>query len=82
MNITVYSKPRCPQCTATINKLCSLGIPYTYKDISQDEAAASESEQIAQKNGIRSMPIVLAGDYIWGGFDPDKLDRLATALAR
>ena len=36
MSITVYSKPRCPQCDATYRALDKQGISYEKIDVTQD----------------------------------------------
>ena len=37
--ITVYTKPNCPQCGATIRALHKLGIPHTTVDITENSDA-------------------------------------------
>lgn len=39
MTITVYSKPRCPQCDATYRALDKQGVDYTTIDVTQDAAS-------------------------------------------
>lgn len=68
----VYTKPNCPQCTATIRHLERIGIAYDTAPIDDDvlkQAAAA---------GISAAPIVLVeGKAVWGGYRPDAIDRLA-----
>ena len=37
MSITVYSKPRCPQCDATYRKLKKMGVAHESVDVTKDE---------------------------------------------
>jgi len=71
MTATVYTKPNCPQCTATKKHLTKLGIEVNELPI--DEAVLLR----ASAAGILSAPIVEAiGFAPWGGYRPDKLDAL------
>lgn len=73
MNIVVYSTPNCFGCDATKRKLQSLGLEFDTKDITKDPAAREEVLAM----GYRAMPVVVAGDKNWTGFDPDALEALA-----
>lgn len=73
MNITVYSKPACVQCTATTRALDRKGIDYTVVDISIDEEAYAR----VQDMGYRQVPVVVAGDQHWAGFRPDMISGLS-----
>jgi glutaredoxin-like protein NrdH len=53
-NVTVYSKPNCPQCTQTKKKLEQKGIAFEVIDISQDKKAA----QTVNDLGYRQVPVV------------------------
>lgn len=71
MTATVYTKPNCPQCTATKKHLTKLGIEVIELPI--DEAVLLR----ASAAGILSAPIVEAVGFApWGGYRPDKLDAL------
>lgn len=73
MAVTVYSKPRCPQCTATTRTLDRHGIPYTVVDVSSD----AEALGFVQGLGYRQVPVVVAGtDHHWTGFRPDLIAEL------
>lgn len=71
-NVTVYSKPNCPQCTQTKKKLEQKGITFEVIDISQDKKAA----QTVNDLGYRQVPVVVSGEKHWSGFRPDLLSAL------
>lgn len=89
-DITVYSKPRCPQCDATARLLNRMGAPYTKVDVTEDDVAYAFVKQL----GYQQVPVVVVrdrhantgdderGDNIvehWSGFNPDRVKRAATA---
>ena len=74
--ITVYSKPNCPQCTATYRKLKSLDLPHESVDVTQDAAALAFIRAL----GYQQAPVVVVreGAQIrghWSGFRPDLLKK-------
>lgn len=77
LSITVYSKPRCPQCTATQRKLNGLGAPYESVDVSEDPEALS----FIQSLGYSQAPVVVVKDgegaivKHWSGFRPDMIKK-------
>lgn len=73
MNITVYSKPACVQCTATTRALDRQGIAYSIVDVSQDNNAY----ELVQGLGYRQVPVVIAGEQHWAGFRPDMINSLS-----
>ncbi len=73
MNITVYSKPACVQCTATTRALDRQGIEYEIVDISID----FDAFHLVQDLGYRQVPVVVAGERHWSGFRPDMISALA-----
>ncbi|OAN13278.1 NrdH-redoxin [Photobacterium jeanii] len=72
MDIIVYSKPACVQCTATQRALESKGIQYRYIDLSTDSAAQEHVLSL----GYRQAPVVVAGKDHWSGFRPDLINRI------
>lgn len=72
MNITVYSKPACVQCTATTRALDRQGMEYDVVDVSADIAAF----ELVQNLGYRQVPVVIAGERHWAGFRPDMISAL------
>ncbi len=73
MNVTVYSKPACVQCTATTRALDAKGIAYKLVDLSEDAAALAQVTEL----GYRQAPVVIAGTMHWAGFRPDMIGRLS-----
>lgn len=87
-DITVYSKPRCPQCDATARLLNRMGAPYTKVDVTEDDVAYAFVKQL----GYQQVPVVVVRDLHvegdgrdgnivehWSGFNPDRVKRAATA---
>lgn len=78
MTVTVYHKPHCVQCEATMRQLVDRGVAFTAVDLSQDEAAL----QLVTGAGYRTAPVVAVnGQIAWAGFRPDLIDALATGEA-
>ncbi len=73
MNVTVYSKPACVQCTATTRALDRQGVPYEIVDISAD----AEAFDLVTGLGYRQAPVVVAGETHWAGFRPDLISALS-----
>lgn len=75
--ITVYSKPNCPQCTATYRKLKSLNAEYLSVDVTQDPEALS----LIRSLGYSQAPVVVVRDARgtttkhWSGFRPDMIKK-------
>ena len=76
LSITVYSKPRCPQCVATYRKLNGLGAPHESVDV-------SEALSFIQSLGYSQAPVVVVKDgkgaivRHWSGFRPDLIKKEA-----
>lgn len=69
--ITLYSKPACPQCTATKKKLGKLGIEYI-------EIDAREHVDELKAAGHLGAPVVVVSNEggvveAWSGYRPDRL---------
>ncbi|WVT76062.1 glutaredoxin-like protein NrdH (plasmid) [Sinorhizobium chiapasense] len=73
MNVTVYSKPACVQCTATYRALDRQGVSYEVIDISVDQDALETVKGL----GYMQLPVVVAGPEHWAGFRPDKISTLS-----
>jgi len=73
MTVTIFSKSACVQCSATYRELDRLGIAYTVLDVEQDNAAREQMIDL----GYRQLPVVMAGDAHWSGFQPDRLRALS-----
>lgn len=77
MAITVFSKPACVQCNATVRALDKKGIVYDVVDMSQDMEALEQVRSM----GYMQAPVVMAGDDHWSGFRPDKIAELENSTA-
>ena len=73
LTITVYSKPACPQCTATYRALDKLGAEYTVVDISAD---ADARDYVMALGHLQAPVVVVDGDH-WSGYRPDRIAALA-----
>lgn len=74
--VTVYSKPRCPQCDMTKGHLARNGITYTEVDVTISDAAL---EYVTDELGYSAAPVVVDNDdeqNHWYGFRPDKIEAL------
>lgn len=67
--ITVYSKPGCVQCQATMRKLDKRGAAYEVRDVTQDERAYQRVREL----GYQQVPVVETGEQHWSGFRPDRI---------
>lgn len=72
MIVTVYARPGCPPCDATIRTLEKLGLAYVKLDIDADTKALEACKTF----GYGSTPVVVAGDQNWSGFRPDRIKAL------
>lgn len=70
--ITLFSKPGCSQCVTTVRYLERLGLPYDYRDVTEDP----EAHAAVQALGYLGLPVVVAGDMHWSGFRHSSLKRL------
>lgn len=73
MTITVFSKPACVQCDATIRTLDKHGLDYEVVDISADDEALESVKAL----GYQQAPVVFVDGEHWSGFRPDRLKALA-----
>lgn len=79
MQVEVYSKPNCGQCTATKKWLSRDGVKYSELDMTEQILAYGKSI------GAMSAPIVIVRNDegvitdAWGGFKPSNLKDLASA---
>lgn len=69
--LTVYTKPGCGPCKATIRHMTRHGIPHTVVDITKDKLA----EATILGLGYVSAPVVVFDEYThWSGFRDDLID--------
>lgn len=78
MTVTVYSKPKCVQCTATYRALDDKGVPYEVVDMSVDAEALERVKAL----GYLAAPVIVAGDDHWSGFRPDRIKEIAQRLQK
>lgn len=72
MKVVVYVQPDCPGCYATKKYLDKYGVEYSTTDISEDSA----SYAFVASLGYKQVPVVVAGDSHWSGFQPDRIAAL------
>lgn len=72
-SVTVYSTPKCGQCSMTYKALERAKVDYEVVDLSQD----AEMMQKLRDMGFKQVPVVMAGEDVWNGFRPDKISALA-----
>lgn len=73
MTITVYTKPQCPQCGATIKALNKAGITFDTVDITTN----TDAREYVMALGYLQAPVVVTDTEHWSGFRPDRCKSLA-----
>lgn len=69
--LTVYTRPGCGPCKATVRHLTRAGIPHTTVDVSTDKIAAAAIKGL----GYEAAPVIVFDEYThWSGYRPDMLD--------
>ncbi len=71
--VVIYSTPTCPYCKRAKDYLSRKGIPYTDINVAQDREKA---EEMIQKSGQMSVPVIIIDDEIVVGFNQALLDKL------
>lgn len=79
--LTLYSKPNCVQCNATVRKLDLKGLVYNVVDLTED----LDAYRAVKALGYMQAPVVCvtypdSSIDDWGGYRPDKIDTYAEAL--
>lgn len=74
MTVTVYSKPSCVQCNATMRALDKKGVNYSVIDVTEDQAAYDHVIEL----GAQQVPVVETETEHWTGYRPDKISSLST----
>ena len=77
MAITVYTKPQCVQCGATIKALDKAGITYELVDLTTD----IDARDYVMALGHLQAPVVVTDTDHWAGFRPDRIKNLAAHAA-
>lgn len=75
MNITVYTKPNCPQCSRTKAMLKNKGFNYEEVDVTTNE----EIVEYLLSKGFQALPVVETDKEMWSGFRYDKIKELTHA---
>ena len=75
MEIKLFSKPVCMQCTATKRELERRGMNFIEVDITKDEQVLRRIIAL----GYMQASVVMVGDDHWSGFRPEKISALANA---
>lgn len=73
MNVTVYTKPQCVQCGATLKALDKAGINYDTVDITTNP----DARDYVMALGYLQAPVVVTDTEHWAGFRPDRCKSLA-----
>lgn len=73
MTITVYTKPQCVQCGATIKALDKAGIAYELVDLTTD----TDARDYIMALGYLQAPVIVTDTDHWSGFRPDRIANLA-----
>jgi glutaredoxin 3 len=76
--VTLYGTPWCGACKAAKQYLASKHVPFAYKDIENDPAAARELQAKAARMGIPTdrVPIIDVRGRLLLGFDKARLDAM------
>ncbi len=70
---TIYSRPSCQQCHATIRCFDKHALPYTVIDLAETPDAAEQIRDL----GYAGIPVVVTADGThWSGFRPDRVAAL------
>lgn len=72
-DVLVFGKPNCPACKLTTARFDALGVPYTYRDLTEHPADLD----MVRLLGYQMAPVVIVGDVHWGGFRADQINWLA-----
>ncbi|RBP97969.1 NrdH-redoxin [Bifidobacterium aemilianum] len=72
MTVTVFTKPRCPQCEATKRQLTRQGVDFETVDLTENPATLDQ----LQEAGFRQAPVVITPDASWSGYRPDLIKAL------
>lgn len=64
--VTIYTKPGCPHCTAAKADLLQQGLRYTEHNVQADKAALQRMLEL--NGGQRRVPTLVRGDEVSVGF--------------
>lgn len=81
--VTVYTMDHCPFCERAKGLLKQRGVPYEEIRVPMDDD--SQWDALEKKTGMKTMPQILHGEKLIGGFNDldaiDKKDQLASLRA-
>ena len=71
--VQIYTTTYCGFCRQAKDLLTRKGVPFTEKDVTEDDA---ERERLTERTGQRTVPQIFIGDTHVGGYsDLDALER-------
>lgn len=73
MSLTIYTSPTCMPCRSTKKWLTKKGIKFNDVDITQSPDAVDKIREL----GYSAVPVIVADDTHWQGYQPDLLATLA-----
>ena len=71
MKVTIYSMPTCPYCIRTKGYLKEKNIEFEDIDVS---ASQEKAQEMIEKSGQMSVPVIFADGKMIIGFDREKID--------
>ena len=71
--VSIYTTPTCMYCKAAKEFFKENNISYEEYDVASD---AEKREEMIQKSGQMSVPVIFVGDEMVIGFNKDKLSKL------
>lgn len=78
MSVIMITGPGCGQCKAAKSFLKQRNVEVQEKDIRQSTWAQKKASEL----GLKTLPIILAGDAVVSGFQPTKLRELVEGLPK
>jgi glutaredoxin len=76
--VFLYALSTCPWCRKTKQLLADADVPYDYVDVDllPDEEADVAAEKAQAVSGARVFPVLVIGDDVVVGYNPDKITEL------
>jgi glutaredoxin-like protein NrdH len=72
--VTVFSKPKCVQCAATIRHMKKNKVVHEVINLAEDP----EAFEMVMAKGFSSAPVVNANGVWWSGYNPDRINEIDT----
>ena len=72
-DLTIYTQPSCGYCNELKDYLKKHGIAYRERDITKDRSAF---EDLVNKYKIRATPLIVHGEQVVVGFNPDEIQKM------